>query len=333
MELLPLIWAAFLGLAVTLYVLLDGFSLGIGILFPFADSDAERDLMMASVAPVWDGNQTWLVGGGAALFGAFPQAFNILLGALYLPLMLMLLALVFRGVAFEFRAQARRQRRWNLAFCGGSILAAFAQGAVLGTYVRGFVFDGEQLLTSPLAWLQPFALLTGLGVVLAYALLGACWLILKTEGELQARARAWGRRLLPAVAGVIIAVCLASPALVPAIAARWLTWPNLLLLSPLPLWMVVVAGALLWSLRQAANDLAPYLLCIALYLLTIAGFVVSLWPYLVPRQFSFWELAAPPESLLFMLVGVLLIVPVVLVYTAHAFYVFRGKVRAEDNAH
>lgn len=334
-EFLPLLWMLILLSAITLYVLLDGFSLGIGILFPFAPRGEDRGLMMASVTPVWDGNQTWLVGGGAALFAAFPQAFNLLLSAFYLPLTAMLIALVFRGCAFEFRFKAERTLPWTAAFAAGSFVAAFCQGLVLGTYVQGFEFDGARLVVTRWHFLSPFSLMTGCGVVIAYALLGACWLIYKTEGPLRAWARATARRLLPAVLVGIALVSLWTPYLVPQIRELWFDWPNFVLMSPIPLWLGVIFVVLARLLRNGDDwpDLLPFLACIALYLVTLLGLAVSLWPYVVPRQLTYWQAAAPEGSLMFVLVGVLLIVPVVLVYTAHAYYVFRGKVRAEDAYH
>ncbi len=335
MEILPLVWMLFLASSIVLYVLLDGISLGVGILFPFARGDDERSLMMSSVSPVWDGNQTWLVGGGAALFAAFPKAFNLLLSALYLPLMAMLLALVFRGVAFEFHARAHDKKLWNLAFIGGSTVAAFSQGLVLGTYVLGFEYDGTRLVVGSFDFLSPFSVMTGLGVVLAYALSGSCWLIFKTEGQLRDWARVRARQLLPAVILMIMLVCLWTPWLVPEIRARWFSWPNIIMLSPISVWIGVMALTTFLVLRRSklANDLLPLLCCLGLYLLTLIGLSVSLWPFVVPRVLTFWEVAAPESSLLFTLVGVLLIVPVVLVYTAHAYYVFRGKVSVADAYH
>jgi cytochrome d ubiquinol oxidase subunit II len=334
-DFLPLLWMLILLSAITLYVLLDGFSLGIGILFPFARRDEHRGLMMSTVTPVWDGNQTWLVGGGAALFAAFPQAFNLLLSAFYLPLSAMLIALVFRGCAFEFRFKADRTLPWTVAFAAGSFVAAFSQGLVLGTYVQGFEFDGTRLVVTRWHFLSPFSVMTGFGVVIAYALLGACWLIYKTEGALRDWARRMARHLLPVVLVGIALVSLWTPYLVPQIRELWFDWPNFLLMSPIPLWLGVLLAALARLLRDGDDwpDLLPFLTCIALYLVTLLGLAVSLWPYVVPRQLTFWQAAAPEGSLMFVLVGVLLIVPVILAYTAHAYYVFRGKVRAEDAYH
>jgi cytochrome bd ubiquinol oxidase subunit II len=333
-DLLPLLWMLMLSAAITLYVLLDGFSLGVGILFPFARTHEQRGVMMASVSPVWDGNQTWLVGGGAALFSAFPKAFNLLLTALYLPLIAMLVALVFRGCAFEFRLKARDTLPWSLAFAIGSGVAAFCQGLVLGTYVQGFEFDGARLVVSRWHFITPFSVMTGLAVMVAYALLGACWLVYKTEGELRDWARRQARRLLPVVVAGIGLVSLWTPYLVPEIRELWFTWPNIALLSPIPLWLAALS-VLLYRLLKAQRwpDLFPMLACVALYLVTLIGLAVSLWPYVVPRSVTIWQAAAPTSSLQFVLVGVLLIVPVVLIYTGHAYYVFRGKVRLEDAYH
>jgi len=333
---LPLIWAGIIAFGITMYVLLDGFSLGIGILFPFVRNDAERDLMMGSVSPVWDGNQTWLVLGGTALFAAFPTAFALLLPVLYLPLTVMLIALVFRGVAFEFRFKAERgdkwRRIWDLSFIVGSITAAFCQGVVLGAYVLGFDIAGREYVGGGIAWLSPFSLVTGIAVVCGYALLGACWLLVKTEGALQNRARRAATRLLFVMLGFIALISIWTPLAEPEIAARWFSWPNLLWLSPVPVLTGIAAFALYGALRQD-HEWRPFLLCVALYVLTLFGLAVSLWPYIVPRALTIWEVAAPPESQLFILVGTAIIVPVILVYTAHAYYVFRGKVSEEDMYH
>jgi cytochrome d ubiquinol oxidase subunit II len=248
--------------------------------------------------------------------------------------MAMLIALVFRGVAFEFYAKAEDKRRWRAAFIGGSTVAAFSQGLVLGTYVLGFEFDGVKLVFGSFDFISPFSLMTGLGVVLAYAMLGACWLILKTEGELRSWAFQQARRLLPVIVVMIGLVSLWTPWIVPEIRKLWFSWPNIILLSPIPVWILVLAAVMYRLLAKPGKaDMLPFLCCIGLYLLTLIGLAVSLWPYVVPRALTFWDVAAPHSSLLFTMVGVLLIVPVVLVYTAHAYYVFRGKVSADDLYH
>lgn len=331
---LPLVWVLFMAASISLYVLLDGFTLGVGILFRFSAKAQRRDLMMASVAPVWDGNQTWLVSGGMALFAAFPKAYNLLLSALYLPVLLMVLALVFRGVAFEFRSGAKNKTWWNAAFIGGSTLAAFCQGLILGTYVLGFEYDGERLVTGAWDFISPFSVTVGVSLMLDYALLGACWLIWKTEGALQAWAYACARRLLPLVSAGVAGVCLWMPLAVPAIGELWFQFPGMVLLAPIPLWSLVLLAVLYRLLHQPGKtDALPFVCCIGLYLLALLGLGVSLWPYVVPRALTFWQVAAPDDTLLFTLVGVTLIVPVILVYTVHAYYVFRGKVSIEDAYH
>ncbi|MBA2409873.1 MAG: cytochrome d ubiquinol oxidase subunit II [Gammaproteobacteria bacterium] len=333
---LPLIWAGIIAFGVTLYVLLDGFSLGTGILFPFVKDPDERDLMMGSVSPVWDGNQTWLVLGGVSLFGAFPTAFALLLSILYLPLTVMLIALVFRGVAFEFRFKAEPgdiwRTIWDYSFIGGSVTAAFCQGVVLGAYVLGFDIQAREYAGGPLDWLTSFSVVTGLAVVCGYGLLGACWLLIKTEGHLQAWARRAALRLLFVMLAFIALVSVWTPLASAEIAQRWFNWPNLLLLSPVPVLTGAVGFALFQALRKG-REYTPFLLCATLYLLTLAGLAVSLWPYIVPRSLTIWEVASPPESQLFILVGVAVIIPLVLLYTAHAYYVFRGKVSSEDMYH
>lgn len=334
LNILPLVWVLFMAASISLYVLLDGFTLGVGILFRFADTAQKRDLMMSSVSPVWDGNQTWLVSGGMALFAAFPKAYNLLLSALYLPILIMVIALVFRGVAFEFRSSAKTKGWWNAAFIGGSTVAAFCQGLILGTYVLGFHYDGTRIVSGTWDFITPFSVAVGFSLVLDYALLGACWLIWKTEGRLQAWAFDCARRLLPAVTVGVGAICIWMPLAVPEIGELWFGFPGILLLSPIPLWSIVLIGVLHRLLKNRVKaDLLPFLSCIGLYLLALTGLGISLWPYVVPRALSFWEVAAPANSLLFTMVGVALIVPVILVYTVHAYYVFRGKVSIEDTYH
>ncbi len=329
---LPLIWAFVIAFVVTMYVLLDGFSLGVGILFPFSDPGSERDLMMNTVAPVWDGNQTWLVLGGTSLFAAFPAAFSLLLSALYLPLMVMLIALVFRGVAFEFRFKATRRWVWDLSFSGGSALAAFCQGLVLGAYVQGFdVVDGHYV-GGAFGWLSAFSIMTGVAVVCAYALLAACWLVIKTEVKLQAWARRVAVRMLWVVVFFIVLVSVWTPLMSDAIATRWFTWPRFAYLSPVPLVTALLALGLGVAIRQR-SDHAPFLLCVALYLLTLGGLAISLWPFIVPRSVTVWQAAAAPATQIFMLVGTLIIIPVILIYTGHAYYVFRGKVQEGEGYH
>jgi cytochrome d ubiquinol oxidase subunit II len=322
---LPLIWAAIIAFAVFMYVVLDGFDLGTGILFPLAPAATDRDVMMNSIAPVWDGNETWLVLGGAGLFVAFPAAYAILLPAFYLPIIVMLLALVFRGVAFEFRFKAERSRAvWDVAFAAGSTLAAFAQGVVLGGAIEGVAVQGRSFAGGTFDWATPFALLCGFGLVAGYALLGATWLVLKTEGALQARAIRAGRVALLLVALFVGLVSLWTPFVHPHVAERWFTWPNLVLLAPLPL-ATLLLFALVWRSLAGRPHGGPFLGALGIFALSYLGLGISLWPYAVPYAISFRAAAAADPSLAFMLVGVIVTMPLILAYTAHNYWVFRGK--------
>jgi len=330
---LPLIWAGIIAFGVFMYVLMDGFDLGVGILFPLAPSDAGRDAMMNSVAPVWDGNETWLVLGGAGLLAAFPLAYAVILPALYLPVILMLIALIFRGVAFEFRFKANRSRwLWDSAFNGGSLVATFAQGIVLGAFIQGFEVSGRDYAGGPFAWLTPFSLLCGVALISGYALLGSTWLIMKTEGELQD----WAYRLtLPLLAAVLVFVGVVSiwtPLMSSEIAQRWFSWPNIAYLSPVPLATALVTLTLYRAVARRAEVL-PFLMAMTLFLLSYAGLGISLWPNVVPPDISIWEAASPPETQVFLLVGVVFLLPLILSYTAYSYYVFRGKASAESGYH
>jgi cytochrome bd ubiquinol oxidase subunit II len=325
--LLPLVWAAIIAFAVAMYVLLDGFDLGIGILFPLAPGHAERDVMMNSVAPVWDGNETWLVLGGGGLMAAFPLAYGVVLPAVYVPIVIMLLSLVLRGVAFEFRFKAERSRFvWDAAFAGGSTLAALAQGLTLGAFVHGFVVSGDQFAGGPFDWLSPFSLMTGVGLICGYALLAATWLVLKTEDALQAWSRRTAEMALVAVVGFIALVSLWTPFEEPDIALRWFAWPNILYLSPVPIVTAAVAIAL-WLQLWRGRERSPFFLAVSLFLLSFLGLGISLWPYAVPRSVTIWQAAAQPEAQLFLLVGVVVLIPLILAYTSYSYWVFRGKVR------
>ncbi len=327
---LPLIWAGVIAFGVIMYVLMDGFDLGIGILFPLFRDKSDRDTMMNSVAPIWDGNETWMVLGGAGLFGAFPLAYAVLLPALYLPLILMLIGLIFRGVAFEFRFKAgdRGRRWWDLAFMGGSTLATLMQGMALGSFIQGIPVVDRGYAGGALDWLNPFSLFVGLGLVAGYALLGAAWLVLKTEGALQQRL--WGM-ILP-LTGLVLAVLAGVSVWTPLerapIAARWFDWPNILYLAPVPLLVGLVALLILRAVRQR-KDRQPFLLAMTLFVLSYAGLAISLWPNIIPPDITIWDAASPPESQLFLIVGVAIMVPIILAYTAYSYWVFRGKVQGE----
>jgi cytochrome d ubiquinol oxidase subunit II len=329
---LPLIWAGIIAIAVVFYVILDGFVLGIGILFPFADSDADRDRMLATVKPFWDGNQTWLVLGGGGLLVAFPRGYAVLMPAFYIPLIVMLLALVFRGVTFEFRGIAERKPFWNRVFATASTLAALCQGMILGGVVQGVNIDSGAFAGGPLDWATPFAFVCGLGVVAGYALLGATWLIMKTDGPIAARAVGRANVLLLAVLVFMAAVSIWTPLTIPRIAQRWFTLPNFFYLAPVPVLTALVALFAFWSLRKG-RDVAPFLSTIALFLLGYLGLGISTFPYLVPPDLTIWEAAAAPASQVFMLVGTLVLLPIILGYTAFIYWLFRGKVREGASYH
>ncbi len=330
---LPVIWAALIGTAVAMYVVLDGFDLGVGILFPFAHSERERDQMMNSVAPFWDGNETWLVLGGGGLWVAFPQAYAVIMPAFYLPVIVMLLALVFRGVAFEFRWVAVTSKRyWNFAFAAGSALAGFCQGIILGGLIQGIRIENGAFSGGAFDWLTPFALLCGLGMVAGYALLGATWLVMKTDGAVAERNRAHGKILLFAVLGFMAAVSLWTPLAVPRIAERWFSLPNFFYLWPVPLVTALTAFAA-WRWLEGGRDIPPFLASIALFLLGYLGLVISSFPYLVPPSLTIWQAAASPSSQMFMLVGTLVLLPIILGYIVFVYWLFRGKVREGEGYH
>lgn len=344
---LPLIWAMLIALAVMMYVLLDGMDLGVGMLSFLAADDQERNMMSATIEPVWDGNETWLVLGGGGLFAAFPLAYAVIMPAVYLPVLIMLSALIFRGVAFEFRHKAVRrptQLFWNGAFYGGSLVAAFSQGLILGAFITGFQTEGRNFAGAAFDWLSPFSVLTGLSVTIGYVLLGACWLVLKTEGALQAKARRYALRALFGVSVCFALVSLATLTTDPRITERWglsatgLDFGRLLLLSPLPLAglaLTVFLGRDLLRVGtpQAGPDWRPYLLAVGIFLSGYVGLAVSLFPWLVPFQFDIWEAAARDNALGLMLVGAGVMLPIILIYTAYVYSLFWGKVKPGDGYH
>lgn len=331
---LPLIWAIIIVFGIMMYVVMDGFDLGLGILYPFFKSKDERDVMMNTVAPVWDGNETWLVLGGAGLMAAFPLAYAVVLSALYLPLIFMLVGLVFRGVAFEFRFKAPEHERhlWDKAFIGGSFAATFFQGVALGAYISGIPVAGRAYAGGPLDWVSAFSLFTGAGLLVAYALLGSTWLIMKTAGALQLRAYRITRWLAWILLAVIVAISVWTPLADARIAARWFSFPNLLWFSPVPLLVVVSTSLLLRAVARRAQVL-PFLATLALVFLGYSGLGISLWPNVIPPAISIWEASSPPQSQGFTLVGALLTIPVILAYTSWTYYVFRGKVKQGDGYH
>jgi cytochrome bd ubiquinol oxidase subunit II len=328
LDLVP-IWTVILAFGVFMYVLLDGFDLGVGILFPFAPDDRTRSLMMASVAPIWDGNETWLVFGGLALFAAFPLAFVIIFPALYFPILAMVLGLIFRGVAFEFRPSTpMTSKRWDHAFFWGSLIATFAQGCVLGKFVLGFAVSGRQYAGTSWDWVHPFVLAVGVGLVFGYLLLGATWLVMKTEDALQDWARAKARLGLFGTLAFIGMVSLWTPFLDARIAARWFSWPNLAFFAPVPIATAAIAWWL-WRSLALGRDVAPFVAAMGLFATCYLGLAISLFPYVVAPTITLWDAAAAPQSQAFLLIGTLFLLPIILMYTGWSYWVFRGKVRAD----
>ena len=323
---LALVWAGLLAFAVLAYVILDGFDLGVGILFPFMPDERHRDEMMNSVAPVWDGNETWLVLGGGGLFAVFPLAYAIIMPALYAPVIALLLGLIFRGVAFEFRWKTQRGKfLWDWAFAAGSAIAAFAQGIALGALVQGIPVAGRAYAGGWWDWLTPFSLVTGLALVVGYALLGATWLVYKTQGDTQQRAYryAWIAGLV--TLGAIGLVSVWTPFLSEAFLQRWFSFPQILYVAPVPLLVAGAAYVLFTGLRRK-RELSPFLAALALFVLSFIGLLISFFPYIVPTSVTVWEAAAPDASLGFLLAGAAFLIPVILLYTAYSYWVFRGKI-------
>ncbi|MDR9467656.1 cytochrome d ubiquinol oxidase subunit II [Marinospirillum sp.] len=328
---LTLIWVGIIGFGLVMYVLMDGFDLGQGILFPFAPDEEARDVMMNSVAPVWDGNETWLVLGGAGLLAAFPLVYSVFLPALYIGVFLLLAGLIFRGVAFEFRFKARSSRYlWNWAFAGGSIVASFAQGAVVGAYIQGFETENLRYVGGALDWLTPFTILTGVGLLLGYALLGSTWLIMKSEGYIQDWAYKITPRLLLGVLVVFALIGIGSPMIDDMIRERWFS--GISIIWVIPIVALVFAALILRSVLQRREG-QPFVATVGLFISTFVSLLVSKWPYVVPPNYTFWDAASAHESQLFLLLGLLFVVPFVLVYTAWTYWVFRGKVKAGEGYH
>ena len=328
LDLVP-IWTLLLGLAVFHYVVFDGFDLGVGMLYGFAPNDSDRSIVMNSIAPIWDGNETWLVFGGLGLLAAFPLAFAIIIPAVYFPILVMLLGLVFRGVAFQFRFKhSGLQQFWDRAFAGGSAVATFGQGVVLGTFIQGFKVEGRHFTGSSFDWMTPFALLTAVALMFGYGLLGAGWLVLKTEGELQDWARRAARVCLAAVLIAILAVSLWTPLSNADVARRWFSSPNIFFLSPVPI-ITALLAACEWYALTHRHELTPFLAAIGLFLMSFIGIAISLWPMIVPFHYSLWEAASSESTQAFLLIGTLLLLPIILTYSAWSYWVFRGKVRGD----
>ncbi len=328
---LALIWAAIIGFGIIMYVLMDGFDLGVGILFPFAPDELARDTMMNSVAPVWDGNETWLVLGGAGLLAAFPLVYSTILPALYIGVFLLVAGLIFRGVAFEFRFKARTSRYlWNWSFAGGSTVAAFAQGTVVGAYIQGFEIANGVYVGGALDWLTPFTVLTGIGMLAGYALLGATWLILKTEGELQDWAFRLATPLLMSVLAIFAIISVWTPFVDGEVLQRWFSGVSVIWLLPL---LTLLFAFQIWRSVRRRFEAMPFVCTMGLFITTYLGLLVSRWPYVVPPDITLWDATSAYSSQLFLLLGLLFVIPIILVYTAWTYWVFRGKVRANAGYH
>jgi cytochrome bd ubiquinol oxidase subunit II len=330
---LAFIWAGLIAFAVLAYVILDGFDLGLGIVFPAIKGEANRDLAMNTVAPVWDGNETWLVLGGGGLFAVFPLAYAVVMPALYAPIIVMLLALIFRGVAFEFRWRTKRGKfLWDLSFFGGSLVAAFAQGVALGALVQGIAVEGRQYAGGNWDWLSPFSVLTGIGLVCGYTLLGAAWLVMKTEGYVRERASGIAWIAGGATFVLIGIISLVTPFLNPLYLERWFEVPNVFFTVWVPALLLVAAYFFVRGLREG-RDAWPFLASLAMFVLSFIGLGISFYPYMVPPSLTIWEVAAPEASLWFLLVGALVLIPMILAYTGYAYWVFRGKIDPEHGYH
>lgn len=321
---LPILFMGFMGLSMLLYVVLDGFDLGVGMLFA-GSNDAERDQMMGSIGPFWDANETWLVLGIGILLIAFPLAHGMILGALYLPVTIMLFGLIARGVAFDFRAKARTEhkRRWDITFCLGSLVASFAQGFMLGQYITGFGYGLAH---------AAFSALIGACVCAGYILIGACWLIIKTEGKLQKRAVRWAQRALYYSAVGVVLVSAATPFVSPRVFEKWFAFPNILLLAPIP----AITAGLFFAMRHVLKQLPkpddaganwPFAMTVGIIVLCFHGLAFSFFPYIVPEKITVWQAASATESLWVIFAGVAVVLPMILAYTYFSYHVFRGKVR------
>lgn len=330
---LSLIWVVIIAVGVLIYVVLDGFDLGIGILFPLVKDRQERDVMMNTVAPVWDGNETWMVLGGAGLFAAFPLVYSTVLSALYMPIILMVISLIFRGVAFEFRFKANRTKHlWDQAFIWGSILASFFQGMILGAYIQGIETTNGIYSGGGLDWLTPFSIFTGIAVVVLYATLGCGWLIFKTDARVQNHMFSLMPKLIIALLVIFAAVSIYTPMVHAEIANRWFSLPQLYYFSPVPI-LVVVFTVLVLRACKRRQEFAPFIYTLALVLLAYTGFLISLWPNIIPPSVTIWQAAAPQSSQLFALIGALVLIPIILFYTALSYWVFRDKVRVGDDGY
>ncbi|MFZ4834401.1 cytochrome d ubiquinol oxidase subunit II [Rouxiella sp. Mn2063] len=331
---LPLIWFVIIVFGILMYVVMDGFDLGIGLIFPLVKDSEDRDVMMNTVAPIWDGNETWLVLGGAALYGAFPLAYSVVLDALSIPITVMLFGLIFRGVAFEFRFKASPSRRhiWDKSFFWGSLLATFSQGVIVGAFINGFTVHNKTYAGGALDWLTPFTLFCGFGLMVAYALLGATWLVMKTEGTLQQRMHNLSKPLMLFLLWVLAVISIWTPMAHPEIAQRWFSVPNIFWFMPVPLLVALCTWRLIHAVERGAH-FSPFLLTLVLIFLGFSGLGISTWPNIIPPNISFWQASSSLESQGFILVGALFIIPIILAYTFWSYYVFRGKVTPDQGYH
>jgi cytochrome d ubiquinol oxidase subunit II len=329
---LPLIWFGLIATAVFLYVLLDGFDLGVGILFPFAPSDKCRDRMINSIAPFWDGNETWLLLGGGGMLAAFPLAFVILMPALYLPIIVMLLGLIFRGVAFEFRFKdtGKFRRVWDIVFHFGSLLAAFMQGMIIGTIVQGVEVEGRSFAGGPFDWLSAYSVMTGVALVFGYALLGSTWLVMKTEDETQNWARKCATYTIGYVAIFLAVVSISMPVMNTAIRTLWFSLPNFFFLVPIPAASLILL-IIIWRDLHSDREYRPFLLSFGVFLTGYLGIAISVWPYVVPFEITFEQAAAAPESQSLLLIGTVVMLPLILAYVGFCYYIFRGKASHESS--
>jgi cytochrome d ubiquinol oxidase subunit II len=333
LDFVPL-WSIILAAAVFFYVLLDGFDLGVGILYGLAKDRASRNLIMNSIAPIWDGNETWLVLGGLGLLAAFPVAYAIIIPAVYFPILVMLLALIFRGVAFEFRYRDAEHRTfWDHAFCFGSLIATFAQGIVLGAFIQGFKVDGQHFVGSSFDCFTPFSFFTGIALVFGYSLLGAGWLILKTEGELQKSVRRQGRWCFIAILIAIGIVSIWTPLMDADIMHRWFSWPNIAYLAPVPIVTAIIAWMVWCALNNEQSEVKPFMGAMGLFVMSYLGIAISRFPMIIPHQLTIWQAASSPDTQVFLLVGTVFLLPIILMYSAWSYWVFRGKVRADVGYH
>ena len=331
---LPSIWALIIGFGLMMYVFLDGFDLGIGLLFPLVKNKHERDIMVNSVAPVWDGNETWLVLGGAGLLAAFPMAYSVILSALYGPILVMLFGLILRGVAFEFRFKATESHRplWDKLFFVGSFMATFAQGVAMGAVIIGFPVENGEFAGGSLDWLTPFSLFTGCSLLFAYGLLGATWLVVKTEHNLYKQMRKLIKPLTILLALCMLGISIYTPLINADVKAMWFNWSNIVYLAPLPIITGIFVLLLLGSVNSSKHY-RPFIYALCMLFMGYLGLCISLWLNIIPPSVSIYEAAAPESSLKFTLVGVVIIVPFILAYTFWSYYVFRGKVVDTDGYH